>query len=345
MLREARDSCQKGQPLEMAMIPSLVESLLDPTLAAQEKADFLRALNQKGETENELAAFARALLPKAVPVTVHGVFQDRALFDCCGTGGGGLNIVNLSTAMMPVLAACHVPVVKHGNRGVTKKSGSADVLESLGVQLAVPPDKIEACLEDSGMIFLMAPHYHPAFKHVAEARKLLAAEGQRTIFNLLGPLLNPCLPQTQLLGVFQLQHLHLFQKALHSLERERFLVVCGLDADDQAMGEVSVTGANPAKGYLGKAHDEDLGLRRVLGTYQELAVTSKEESAGRIMAFLEGKEKGLLRHAILMNAAVAMFVHGSVHVVAEGYARAVEAVDSGQALQSLRRLITFTSSM
>jgi anthranilate phosphoribosyltransferase len=345
VLRDAQDVCLKGQPVETAMVPAVVEQLLDPSVAVELKADFLRALSIKGETENELAAFARALLPKAVPAGVQGTFQDKALFDCCGTGGGGLNIVNLSTAMMPVLAACGVPVVKHGNRGVTKKSGSADVLESLGVKLELPRGGVEACLESCGMVFLMAPLYHPAFKHVADARKLLAAEGRRSIFNLLGPLLNPALPQTQLLGVFQLQHLDLFQKALHTLERERFLVVCGLDADETALGEVSVTGRNPAKGYLDKARQEDLGLRPVPGTYQELMISSKEESAARIMAFLQGEEKGLLRHAILMNTAVALLVHGSVETTAEGYARAVEVVDSGEALKSLQKLVSFTSSL
>lgn len=344
MLREAQDICLKGQAVETAMIPAVAGELLNPSVAVEAKADFLRALHLKGETENELAAFARALLPRAVPLPVQGRFQDKALFDCCGTGGGGLNIVNLSTAMMPVLAACGVPVVKHGNRGVTKKSGSADVLESLGVKIDLPADKVEACLEECGMVFLMAPLYHPAFKHVAGARKLLADEGKRTIFNLLGPLLNPAIPQTQLLGVFQRQHLDLFQKALHSLERERFLVVCGLDADDTALGEVSVTGANPAKGHLDKPYQEDLGLRPVPGTYAELTVSSKEESAARLTAFLRGEEKGLLRHAILMNAAVALLVHGSVETTAEGYARAAEAVDSGEALKSMQKLVAFTSS-
>jgi anthranilate phosphoribosyltransferase len=288
-----------------------------------------------------LAAFARALLPHALSAGVQGTFQEKALFDCCGTGGGGLNMVNLSTAMMPVLAASGVPVVKHGNRGVTKKSGSADVLESLGVKIDLPPERVAACLEQCGMVFLMAPLYHPAFKHVAEARKLLAAEGKRTIFNLLGPLLNPTVPQTQLLGVFQRGHLDLFQKALHSLERERFLVVCGFDSDDTALGEVSVTGVNPAKGFLDAAWQEDLGLRPVPGSYRELFISSKDESAGRIMAFLKGEEKGLLRHAILMNAAVALLVHGSVKTAAEGYARAVEAVDSGEALKSMQKLAAF----
>jgi anthranilate phosphoribosyltransferase len=345
VLREAQDLCLKHQPLEGSMIPSLVEELLDPACAVERKADFLRALNNKGETEHELAAFARALLPKALSTGLKGTFQDKALFDCCGTGGGGLNIVNLSTAIMPVLAACGVPVVKHGNRGVTKKSGSADVLESLGVQVDLPPTQVKACLGACGMAFLMAPRYHPAFQHVAQARALLAAEGRRTVFNLLGPLLNPCLPKTQLLGVFQPHHLDLFQKALHSLERERFLVVCGRDSDNTQIGEVSISGANPAQGYLKQPFQEDLGLRPVPGSYQELIVASKEESAGRIMAFLEGAENGFLRHAILMNAAVALWVQGSVETIAEGYAKAAEAVDSKEALKLLQKLITFTKKV
>ncbi len=344
MLREAQEHCQKGLEIESAMVPALVAELLDPVLAVSSKADFLKALSAKGETEHELAAFAKALLPRAVPTSLRGRFQGKALFDCCGTGGGGLNIVNLSTALMPVLAACAVPVVKHGNRGVTKKSGSADVLEALGIHINIKPDQIEPCLEACGMVFLMAPLYHPTFKNVAEARKSLAHEGLRSIFNLLGPLLNPCLPETQLLGVFHSHHVELFQKALHSLDRDRFLVVCGTDADGTALGEVSVTGTNQAQGFLQKAFKEDLGLRKISGSYQELLVNSRDESASRIMDFLRGEEKGFLRHAILMNAAVALQVHGSVEVISEGYGQAAEAIDSGAALKALERFQNFSTA-
>lgn len=336
MLREAQDYCLKGQELESAMIPGIVHALLDDAQDLTAKVDFLRTFHLKGETENELAHFAKTLLPKAVACPISGSFEGVPLFDCCGTGGGGLNIVNLSTALMPVLAACGVPVVKHGNRGVTKKSGSADVLESLGISIDLKPDQIMFSLEKCGMAFLMAPHYHPAFKNVAPARKLLAHEGHRTIFNLLGPLLNPCRPQTQLLGVFQPAHVNLFQKSLHTLERSRFIVVCGYDSDGSPIGEVSPTGINQARGFLKEPFAGDFSLRLVEGTLKDLEVSSKEESAARIMAFLQREEKGLLRHTILTNAAVALQVHGTVEVLSEGYMLAAEALDSGNALQRLK---------
>ncbi|NJK93479.1 MAG: anthranilate phosphoribosyltransferase [Blastochloris sp.] len=241
-LLEATGWCGEGRDLEPAMVPALVEGLLDARVTDGQKVDFLRALSAKGESDRELAAFARALLPRAVHPGVEGQVENEALFDCCGTGGGGLNLVNLSTAMMPVLAACGVPVVKHGNRGVTKKSGSADVLEALGSRIDFSAERVPEALGECGMVFLMAPQYHPAFRHVAAARKQLAGEGKRSIFNLLGPLLNPSRPATQLLGVFQRGHLELFQRALRELGRERFLVVCGLDGDGSSVGEVSVTG-------------------------------------------------------------------------------------------------------
>lgn len=336
MLREAQEECLKGHELESAMIPGVVHALLEEAQDLNAKVDFLRALHLKGETENELAHFAKALLPKAVACPIRGSFEGVPLFDCCGTGGGGLNIVNLSTALMPVLAACGVPVVKHGNRGVTKKSGSADVLESLGVSIDLKPDQIASSLETCGMAFLMAPHFHPAFKNVAPARKVLALEGQRTIFNLLGPLLNPCRPKTQLLGVFQAAHVNLFQKSLHTLERDRFIVVCGYDADGLPIGEVSPTGTNLARGFLKEPFEGDFSMRLVEGSLKDLAVSSKEESATRIMAFLNREEKGLLRHTIFTNAAVALQVHGTVEVLSEGYMLAAEAVDSGNALQRLK---------
>lgn len=345
MLAEGVRCCERGEALEPALVRGIASLLVSPDASLEDKVTFLRAYQAKGETPEELSAFALQLLPLSVSCGIRGHIKGKPLFDCCGTGGGGLNIVNVSTAIMPILAAGGVPVVKHGNRGVTKKSGSADVLEAMDIRLEVPPDKIRVCLEECGMAFLMAPLFHPAFKHVAEARKILAAEGKRTVFNLLGPLLNPCVPQTQLMGVFQSAHLELFQKALNALEREHFLVVFGRDADGTPLGEVSVTGDNEVRGWLDDAPCQVLPLRKVSGSRHEMEVEGREASAERIMAVLKGEEMGLLRHMILVNAATGFYVNRATKTLSEGLMLAAEQVDSGKALQTLEKFKAITAAL
>src|SRR5277367_3838561 len=164
--------------------------LLDASVGDGLKAAFLRAWAQRGETATELAACAEAFLPEALDPGLRGSWQGKPLLDCCGTGGGGLNLLNISTGVMFLLAALGIPVVKHGNRGITKKSGSADVLEALGLQIDSAPEEVPCQLEEVGCAFLFAPAYHPTFAVIAPVRRALGAEGRRTIFNLLGPMLN-----------------------------------------------------------------------------------------------------------------------------------------------------------
>ena len=183
------------------------------------------------------------LLPRAVAPPVRGSWQDKPLLDCCGTGGGGLNLLNVSTGIVFILAAMGVPVVKHGNRGLTKKSGSADVLEALGIRIDLPPEKMESCLEEVGAAFLFAPAYHTSFSVLAPIRKRLGTEGQRTVFNLLGPLLNPARPDARLVGVFLQAHGELYQATLRHMGCPRFTVVCGEDSKTgTAIGEASARG-------------------------------------------------------------------------------------------------------
>jgi anthranilate phosphoribosyltransferase len=321
--------------------------LLDASVSGENKASFLRTWAQRGETAAELAACSEAFLPQAVDPGIRGTWKGRALLDCCGTGGGGLNLLNVSTGLMFILGALDIPVVKHGNRGITKKSGSADVLEALGIKIDLAPEEVTRCLEEVGCAFLFAPAYHPAFATIAPVRRSLAAEGQRTVFNLLGPLLNPARPHARLLGVFKPEHVVLYTKALEQMNCALFSVVCGEDASSGRMlGEVSANGATFLGGTLRHAKGEPFErLERKISPPQNIEtifVQNAEESARRLLAILSRGEQGLGREILLINAAVAAWTHGTTASLEEGLAQSIEALDSGRALERLRRWQEFS---
>ena len=242
MLTDLQQRAVAGE-LSPGDVAQAMAALLDPAVSDEPKAAFLRAWAQRGETAGELAACAHALLPRAVDPGVRGTWNGKPLLDCCGTGGGGLNLLNISTGVVFILAAMGIPVVKHGNRGLTKKSGSADVLEALGIRIDLPPERLVSCLEEVGAAFLFAPAFHTSFSVLAPVRRQLGAEGQRTVFNLLGPLLNPARPDARLVGVFSEAHLHLYFNALNAIGCPHFAVACGEDATGTTkIGEVSADG-------------------------------------------------------------------------------------------------------
>ena len=322
--------------------------LLDASVSGENKASFLRAWAQRGETAAELAACAEAFLPQAADPGVSGTWKGRALLDCCGTGGGGLNLLNVSTGLMFILSALGIPVMKHGNRGITKKSGSADVLEALGIKIDLAPEQIANCLGEVGCAFLFAPAYHPAFATIKPVRHVLAAEGQRTIFNLLGPLLNPARPNARLVGVFKPEHVVLYTKALEQMNCTMFSVACGEDASSGRMlGEVSANGATLLGGTLRHEKGEPFErLERKTSSSQQvetLFVQNAEESARRLLAILSREEQGLGREILLVNAAVAAWTHGTASSLEEGLAQSTEALDSGRALERLKRWQEFSS--
>jgi anthranilate phosphoribosyltransferase len=343
-LQGGSQECRAGQSLDPLWIPGIVEELLSTAIADETKANFLKALTDKGETAGELAGFALAFLPLAKDPGLLGEWRGKVLFDCCGTGGGGLNIFNVSTAIMFVLAALEVPVVKHGNRGITKKSGSADVLESMGLQIELTPDQLSACLEAVGCAFVYAPAFHPAFKAIAPIRRALAAEGRRTIFNLLGPLLNPVRPGGQMVGVFKEAQLTLFAQALAQMGRQKYSVVCGCDAEGHALGE-SVFGSRNTVVMNGMIPQQITMGEDELGAAQEIAVGSAEESAQLIEAIFQGKVKGAARRMIEVNVAMALLTLGRVEKPGEGMALASETIELGYALDVLRKWREFSRSL
>jgi anthranilate phosphoribosyltransferase len=336
-----------GRSLTADEIGAAARDLLDAKVADSLKAEFLRAWALRGETAAELAACAETFLPRALDPGLSGSWKGKPLLDCCGTGGGGLNLLNISTGLMFILSAMGIPVVKHGNRGITKRSGSADVLEAMGIRIDLAPEDVPRCLEEVGCAFLFAPAYHTTFAVIAPVRRALAAEGRRTVFNLLGPLLNPARPDARLVGVFKPEHVSLYQKALELMKCPRFTVVCGEDEEShQMIGEVSAQGTSLFGSTVMLLDGKQLSELKLASPSNEkldsLLVRTADESASRLETIFSGEEQELDRETLLINAAVASWTHGSAGSLEEGLEQGAEALDSGKALNQLRKWQKFS---
>jgi anthranilate phosphoribosyltransferase len=347
MLESLIVHARTGRELDLAQVGAAVAALVDEKLDKRAKADFLLALAEKGETPGEIAAFARALRDLSSPLPLADDTRKGDLLDVCGTGGDHLGTFNISTTVAIVCSAAGVRVAKHGNRAVTSKSGSADVLIALGVPVETPPQEAAARLHRDGFAFLFAPFYHPAFKAIGPARKLCAETGRRTIFNFLGPLLNPARPTVQLVGVSDPALVEPMAKALQALGTRRALVASGRSPNGGWLDELSVFGANETAEF-----HQDRGFHR--GTWipeglpltparlEDLAGGGPEESAAKILAVLSGEDRSPAREAVLLNAAAAFMVAERTRTITEGWDLAAETIDSGAAgrkLQDLRRPI------
>ncbi|MCS7063245.1 MAG: anthranilate phosphoribosyltransferase [Methylacidiphilales bacterium] len=339
-LQEAAKLCHAGQTTPLDEIPTLIRLLLDPNQSSEDKKAYLLALKQRGETADELAAFALCFRELATPppASLLALQTDTTPFlDSCGTGGGALPLFNVSTATAFVLIAAGLTITKHGNRAITKSSGSADVLEALGLRIDLSPDQIEAQLRTTHFAFLFAPQWHPAFKAIAPIRKELASAGHRTIFNLLGPLLNPLRPRIQILGVFKKEHGPLFHAALKKIGCQRFAVVYGELPDGRPCGEVSPYGL----GQLWTSHPHiPISLQNIQPHYavEKVFVAHPQESAQLIEAVLQGKEQGPARSFLVANAAVALTIAEKTSDITSGYRLAAELIDSRAAWKALKQL-------
>jgi anthranilate phosphoribosyltransferase len=297
---------------------------------------FLTALRLNGETVDEIAGCARAMRANAVTVRP----QHRLIVDTCGTGGDGANTFNISTTAAFVVAGAGLPVAKHGNRSVSSRSGSADVLGALDVQIDISPAHIADCIDEIGIGFLFAPALHPAMKHAVGPRREL---GIRTIFNILGPLCNPAGARRQLLGVYDGSLTVVLGAVLQRLGTGGAIVVHGNDGLD----ELSTTGANVVTRVTPTAIETtifdptSIGVRRA--NLSDLAGGTPEDNAGILRSILEG-ERGPRRDIVLLNAAAALVAGGKATAFRKGLSIAADAIDSGHALEKLERLITFTNS-
>lgn len=297
-------------------------AMLDGAASDEEIAEFLTALSDRGETMVEIAAAAQAMRDRLIPIAA-----PTGAIDVCGTGGDGHHTLNVSTAVAIVVAACEVPVAKHGNRAASSKSGAADTLEVLGLDMERASRLAEAQLADLGICFLFAAHHHPAMKRIMPIRKAL---GRRTIFNLMGPLANPARVTRQLIGIARPDYVPVYAEALHRLGTEHSRVISG----DEGIDELSLAGGNEvavitAEGVrMQRSHAADAGLP----THPISAIRGgdADTNAKALRGLLQG-EHGAYRDAVLYNAAAALIVAGAVETMVEGVEEAAEAIDKGLA--------------
>ena len=309
-------------------------------------AALLVALHMKGETVEEIVGFAEAIRAAAIPLELHSnsvldasdTGRD-ALVDTCGTGGDASGTFNISTATAFVVAGTGVRVAKHGNRSVTSKCGSADVMEALGVSINLPPARIAACLEQVGIAFLFAPAMHSAMKHVQTARRELHL---RTVFNLLGPLTNPARATCQVVGVYSADLVEKLAEALSMLGLRRALVVHGSDGLDEITITASTRIAEVRDGQVRsyEVTPEEFGLQRA--TLEEISGGDASHNAGLIREVLAGK-KSARRDIVLLNAAAALVAAGRADHLRDAVPLAAKAIDSGMAAEKLSALVSFTS--
>jgi anthranilate phosphoribosyltransferase len=333
------------QSLSRAEAHAVMTEVLTGRCSDTQIAALLVALHMKGETVEEIVGFAEAIRAAAVPLKLHsdsvldasGTGRD-ALVDTCGTGGDTSGTFNISTATAFVAAGAGVRVAKHGNRSVTSKCGSADVMEALGVNIQLPAALIAACLEQVGIAFLFAPAMHSAMKHVQTARRELHL---RTVFNLLGPLTNPARATCQVVGVYSADLVEKLAEALSMLGLHRALVVHGSDGLD----EITITGpTRVGEVREGQVHTyevtpEEFGLQRA--TLDEISGGDAARNASLIREVLSGK-KSARRDVVLLNAAAALVAAGRADHLRDAVPLAVKAIDSGAAQGKLEALVSFT---
>ena len=329
-----------GKELGSREIDAVAGMLLDEQISDEKKALFLKALSEKGETAQEIAGFVESFLEHAVDPGVSDMEFEHPTIDVCGTGGDKLDLFNVSTTSMFVIAAGGATVVKHGNRGITSKSGGADVLEELGVNLELSPEGFRHCLKEAGVGFLFAPAYHPAFKAVAGVRAMLAKDGVRTIFNLMGPLLNPARPQCQLVGVCDARLNIMFADILQRLGRDSAWIVHGRTENGGSVDEVSMLGETQickSGNYEAQVDEqvlpEDFGFETC--SVDDLKGGDAVVNAAILRAILSGEDQGPKRQMVLMNAGAGLACAGLADNLGEGVLMAASLIDSGKAMERL----------
>ncbi len=356
----------RGESLTRAEARALMAEVLAGKATHAEIKALLVALDRKGETVEEIVGFAEAMRAAATPLELEFTLRapgriaepigadlgndiasaleskparEDPLVDTCGTGGDAAGTFNISTAAALVAAGAGVRVAKHGNRSISSRCGSADVMEALGVKLELPPERLAACLRELGIVFLYAPALHTAMKHVQPVRRELR---MRTVFNLLGPLTNPAGADVQVVGVYSDALVEKLAAALVMLGLQRALVVHGHDGLD----EITITGPTQVAEVRGgqvRAYEitpEEFGLPR--GSLKDLAGGDAAENAGIIREVLSG-ERSPRRDIVLLNAAATLMVAGRVESMSDGLTLAAEAIDTGKAREKLEELVRFTN--
>ena len=343
MIRESIKRVIERENLNEKQMVEVMNEIMSGEATPAQIGSFITALRMKGETIEEISGAAMVMREKATRIST-GVAVDKGeiLVDTCGTGGDSSGTFNVSTATAFVVAAAGIPVAKHGNRSITSKCGSADVLEALGVNLDLTPEQVGSCVREIGIGFLFAPMLHGAMKYAIGPRREI---GIRTIFNVLGPLTNPAGANVQLLGVYSPELCEKLARVLGRLGSKRALVVCGAGNVD----EFTVTGdtevAELADGDV-KTYTvcpEDVGLDRCALTDLKGGATPGESAA--ILRDVLGGAEGPRRNMLLLNSGAALYAAGNAPGLKTGVERAAELLDSGAALEKLDSLITFSQNV
>jgi anthranilate phosphoribosyltransferase len=334
-MRDLINKLQQRKNLTRSEVQAVMQEIMSGRASEADMHDFLVFMNDKIATVEEITGAAQVMRKFVLPVET----DRKVVLDTCGTGGDGKHSFNISTTVAFVVAAAGVAVAKHGNRSVSSKCGSADVLESLGVKIDLTHDKLSQCLKEVGIAFLFAQRHHPAMKHVAPVRKAL---GATTIFNVLGPLTNPARATHQMLGVYNNRLVDQLTHVLSNLGSKRAVVVHSADGMDE------VSTAN--KTFVGELKDgevtaydiepEDFGFKRV--SEGNFIGGDKDANAKTLRGILEG-EKGPRRDIVVLNAAFALYAAEAVKTPQDGIPKAAELIDSGASLRVLKNLIEFTN--
>jgi len=329
MMKLWLEQLEAGQNLSADETGQIMQAVLDDQLSEKELTRFLLALRNKGETSEEIWGLVNTLKKVALPFEFGG-----DLLDTCGTGGDLKNTFNISTAVAFVLAGCDIKVAKHGNRAVSSRSGSADVLKALGVNVEASVETSKHCLEKVGIAFLWAPLYHPALKKVAAVRQKIG----KTVFNIIGPLLNPAGAKKQVIGVFDEKLLDLLPPVLKKMGTTKAAVVHGSDG----MDELTLTGPSYISWYEGGEVKREIFDPRSVGydycRHQDLEGGDAEQNAKRLRRVLKGHSEAI-DHCVHLNAALAVMVAGQAGDFKEALLKVQESISSGKAYQKLEELV------
>jgi anthranilate phosphoribosyltransferase len=329
MIKESINSLVQGIDLSDSEMSECMNEIMEGKATEAQIGAFLTALRVKGETVDEITAAARIMREKASHIKA-----PEGTLDTCGTGGDMSHTFNISTTVALVVSACEVPVAKHGNRSVSSRSGSADVLEALGINIQLEPAGVEKCLAETGFGFLFAPLFHPAMKYAIGPRREM---GIRTIFNVLGPITNPAGARRQIVGVFTDRFTEPLAQVLGNLGSEDVMVVHGEDGLD----EITITnGTRVSRFRDGKLETliyspEDFGFSR---HPREAILGGERDDNAKITTDILNGEKGPKREIVLMNSAAALVVAGKTEDLKEAVALAAEAIDSKKAIQKLEEV-------
>ncbi|UOQ43790.1 anthranilate phosphoribosyltransferase [Halobacillus salinarum] len=315
-----------GETLTEQEAYEIMDTIMKGKVTTGQLMSMLSVLRYRGETVEEMTGFVQAMRANMTKLSI----EDDRIVDTCGTGGDGASTFNISTAVSIVLAAMGVKVAKHGNRKVSSKSGSADVLETLGVPIDTTPEQGMKALEENGMTFMFAPLYHQAMKHAGPARQEL---GFRTVFNLLGPMANPANAKRQLIGIYDTAYAEKMAETLHKIGSKHVLLATGRDGLD----EITVTGTTDLvelkDGEIRRftLTPEDVGLKT--GKLEDIQITRTEESAAIIKQIIEGTANESATAIVTMNAAAGLYVAGKVKDLKEGVEEVTKALKSGTVKQ------------